>query len=40
MNGEIPSFEEMQVQQQQKAEYEERRQMILDQILEPPAKER
>eukprot|EP01032_Pedospumella_encystans_P009268 gene9268-10926_t len=35
-----PSMEEIQMQQQQKAQYEEKRASILDQILEPAAKER
>jgi len=36
----MPSMEDMQLQQQQKAMYEEQRTNILDQILEAPAKER
>mmetsp|Transcript_16136 Transcript_16136/g.17485 ORF Transcript_16136/g.17485 Transcript_16136/m.17485 type:complete len:126 (-) Transcript_16136:2010-2387(-) len=40
MSAESLSLEEIQRVQQQKAEMEERRLMILDQILEPAAKER
>ena len=36
----IPSMEEVQQQQQAKAMYEEQKASILDQILEPAAKER
>lgn len=36
----MPSVEEMQMQEQQRQANEERRLMILDQILEPAAKER
>mmetsp|Transcript_10582 Transcript_10582/g.9520 ORF Transcript_10582/g.9520 Transcript_10582/m.9520 type:complete len:125 (+) Transcript_10582:72-446(+) len=36
----IPSVEQIQLQQQQAAEAEERRNLILDQILEPQAKDR
>eukprot|EP01035_Chromulina_nebulosa_P019636 gene19636-25547_t len=36
----IPSVEQIQLQQQQAAEAEERRNLILDQILEPEAKDR
>lgn len=39
-NQQVPSMEEMQLQQQQKVENEERRISILEQILEAPAKER
>jgi DNA-binding TFAR19-related protein (PDSD5 family) len=34
------NVEQMQEQQRKKAEYEEQRSMILDQILEPGAKDR
>jgi DNA-binding TFAR19-related protein (PDSD5 family) len=40
MDAGIPTVDDIQQQQQQKAEYEERRAMIIDQILEPKAKER
>lgn len=40
MDSGIPSVDEIQQKQQQQAEYEERRAMILDQLLEPKAKER
>ena len=38
--GGVPSMEEMQAQQQQKAEREAQRESILDQVLEPAAKDR
>eukprot|EP00981_Chlorochromonas_danica_P008141 scaffold2028_cov181-Ochromonas_danica.AAC.19 len=40
MSAVPPSLEQIQLQQAQKAEYEERRTVILDQVLEPAAKER
>ena len=40
MEGGVPSVEEAQMRQQQIAEAEERRKMILEQILEPQAKDR
>ena len=39
-SGQMPSVEEMQMRQKQQAENEERRASILDQILEPAAKNR
>ena len=39
-SGQIPNMEEMQARQQQQKENEERRASILDQILEPAAKNR
>mmetsp|Transcript_9708 Transcript_9708/g.16228 ORF Transcript_9708/g.16228 Transcript_9708/m.16228 type:complete len:123 (-) Transcript_9708:2627-2995(-) len=38
--GGAPSMQEMQMQQQKKAEYEAQRASILEQILEPAAKDR
>lgn len=39
-SGQMPSMEEMQMRQKQQAENEEKRASLLDQILEPAAKNR